>query len=447
MLGTAKRIYRAMPSFLTYPLIRFFHLTPIFSRKHWQKVEELETTLKTKSPHELVGHNLAILAKEIETIPFYNQSTYVNFKKAPKIGTLVELPLLDNHKVRAHADELIDETVPGYFTSTGGTGGSPLKIYLSNKSYFVDRIHAFMAWSKLGYGRGDLKLTLRGVHLHDKLVQFNPMNNEVLINIFLLNDDNIEQIIRIVNTYKPVFGHGYPSAWHNFALLIDKKKIKPEFKLKGIYFASESVSNTKREFVETIFGVKARATYGFSERAGFAFESLESPGKYLISHVYGLVEIINANGEMVGEGEEGEIVCTGFINDAMPLLRYRTGDYATVEKMDQGLVTIIGNIKARRDDFVLDELGNKVHAAALIVHPKSQYEFRYIQIFQKKQGFLELKLVPIGEPNKKALMEIQREYQQKLPYITVEARFCSMEEITITHRGKVPYLVKQYDKR
>ncbi|MEO2050430.1 MAG: hypothetical protein ABGX00_01605 [Allomuricauda sp.] len=447
MLGTAKRIYQAIPSFLTYPIIRFFSLTPIFSRKHWQNVVELEETLKTESPSNLVGRNLTLLAKEIERIPYYNRNIYTKFKTTPNIGNLVELPFLDNQEVRNFADELIDESVPGYYTSTGGTGGSPLKIYLSNKSYFVDRNHAFMAWSKLGYGRGDLKLTLRGVHLHDKLAHFNPMNNEILINIFLLNDNNIERIVSIINKYNPVFGHGYPSAWYSFALLINKKKIIPEFKLKGIFFASESVSNTKREFVESIFHVKARATYGFSERAGFAFESFESPGEYLVSHVYGLVEIINANGDNVSEGEEGEIVCTGFINEAMPLLRYRTGDYATAKKIDQGLITVICNIKARRDDFILDRLGNKVHAAALIVHPKSQYEFRYIQLFQKTKGFLELKLVPIGEPNKNALMEIQREYQQKLPYITVEAKFSSMEELTITHRGKIPYLVKQYDNR
>jgi len=51
-------------------------------------------------------------------------------------------------------------------------------------------------------------------------------------------------------------------------------------------------------------------------------------------HVFGdwcIVEIIDPDtGEILGPGEEGEIVATPLVNEAMPLIRYRVGDVASI---------------------------------------------------------------------------------------------------------------------
>jgi phenylacetate-CoA ligase len=41
---------------------------------------------------------------------------------------------------------------------------------------------------------------------------------------------------------------------------------------------------------------------------------------------YGFLEVLGEDGAAVREGEEGEIVATGFDNLVMPLIRYRTTD-------------------------------------------------------------------------------------------------------------------------
>ena len=62
-------------------------------------------------------------------------------------------------------------------------------------------------------------------------------------------------------------------------------------------------------------------------------------------------------------GEVGEIVATGLLNDAMPLIRYRVGDYAAWavnEKCPCGNSNpVIKNLEGRLDDYLLTSDGRK----------------------------------------------------------------------------------------
>jgi phenylacetate-CoA ligase len=67
-----------------------------------------------------------------------------------------------------------------------------------------------------------------------------------------------------------------------------------------------------------------RDVYGTSETKEIAWEC-ESGSRHVSSDVVH-VEILDAQGEAVPQGTEGEIVATVLVNRAMPLVRYRTGD-------------------------------------------------------------------------------------------------------------------------
>ena len=49
-------------------------------------------------------------------------------------------------------------------------------------------------------------------------------------------------------------------------------------------------------------------------------------GKYHISPEYGIAEVVDENCNAVQSGKMGELICTGFLNNAMPFIRYKTGD-------------------------------------------------------------------------------------------------------------------------
>lgn len=431
MLDKLKKIYMLMPVPVSRIIINLFNLNPYFSKKTWQNVEYID---ENYSNLNLLYENIRNLKTDIKTNDYYNLEN----------KNILEYPLMGSDDLRKSFEKIMNKNIVGYFTSTGGTGRKPSKLYLSNESYQKDIYHVIWAWSKLGYKKGDRKLTLRGTDLGDKLYKYNPIYNELQINIFLMNENNIDLILKEINNFNPNFGHGYPSAFVRFSQLIENKKIN--FKLKGISLASESFNEVQRNIIEKVFKCPARGFFGHSERACFAVEKVTEKGIYEVLLTYGLIEIIKDNGEKAQLSEEGEIVCTGFINKAMPLIRYKTGDYATVNQIKNDIVTEIKNIKGRwGKDFIYDKEGIPISTTAINIHSDIQYDFKYIQLWQKEKGKLIIKLVPWEKTKDLEIKfkKISTDFQKKLNKVEVKCIIISEKEIYKTHRGKIPYLINE----
>ena len=127
--------------------------------------------------------------------------------------------------------------------------------------------------------------------------------------------------------------------------------------LKTGIFGAEPWSESMRTELEEKLGVTAYDSYGLSELfgPGVAFECMERDGLH-IWHDYYLVEIINPQtGEVLGDGERGELVVTPLLKEAMPLVRYRTGDVTF--RMEEGCLCgrmqKIGRITGRSDDMLV----------------------------------------------------------------------------------------------
>lgn len=440
MLGQLKSIYKKIPSVMIAPIIKIFGITPVYSRRLWNKISSIENDEESNFNVEV---SLKGLVDDMNKVSYYKKDSFENFKNEANLKSLRNLPFLDTEIVRNNVDDFTNRVVSGYTTSTGGSGRNPLKIYLSNDSYFEDRKFVFYAWSKLGYKRNDLKLTLRGVNLGTKLIEYNPINNELNVNVFLMNNSTIVKIILEINKWKPTFGQGYPSAWFIFTSLLRKHNLELKQQLDGIYFASESINEEKRTFVESFFEVDVRGTYGLSERSCFAFEKKDDKGVYKVMLEYGLIEIIKKNGNQAAVGEIGEIVSTGFINRAMPLIRYRTGDFAMVVKIENKIVVEVRNIIGRwGKDFILDKEGNKIYTTSVNIHSSAQFDFRYIQIKQDEPGLIHMYFVPFSRLNEKSLLTVKKEFQQKLSNIKIESHVIEFEKLYKTERGKIPFLIK-----
>jgi phenylacetate-CoA ligase len=127
--------------------------------------------------------------------------------------------------------------------------------------------------------------------------------------------------------------------------------------LKTGIFGAEPWSESVRHSLEKRLGVTAYDSYGLSELfgPGVAFECPERDGLH-IWHDSFFVEIIDPKtGERVSDGERGELVVTPLVKEAMPLLRYRTGDVTV--KMEDGCICRrgqkIARITGRSDDMLV----------------------------------------------------------------------------------------------
>ncbi|MDD1707156.1 MAG: phenylacetate--CoA ligase [Methanoregulaceae archaeon] len=127
--------------------------------------------------------------------------------------------------------------------------------------------------------------------------------------------------------------------------------------LKIGMFGAEPWSDSMRGELERKLGVTAFDSYGISELygPGVAFECQERDGLHIWHDCY-LVEIIDpVTGETLQEGERGELVVTPLVKEAMPLLRYRTGDITMLLSDDCpcGRPQKIARITGRSDDMLV----------------------------------------------------------------------------------------------
>ena len=134
---------------------------------------------------------------------------------------------------------------------------------------------------------------------------------------------------------------------------------KPEDnKLKAGIFGAEPWTEEMRRGIEKSLGIKAYDIYGLTETSGpgVSFECEEQTGMHINEdHFY--AEIIDPEtGEVLPEGEKGELVFTALDKEAFPLLRYRTRDICvlTREKCSCGRTHVkMSKPMGRSDDMMI----------------------------------------------------------------------------------------------
>jgi phenylacetate-CoA ligase len=87
--------------------------------------------------------------------------------------------------------------------------------------------------------------------------------------------------------------------------------------------------NPSGQAVEAAWGAKAYSTYGVTELANSLCECEAGVGGHLHDEQL-YIEILDDDGQPVANGEVGEVVATTFGVEAMPVIRYRTGDCASL---------------------------------------------------------------------------------------------------------------------
>jgi phenylacetate-CoA ligase len=123
-------------------------------------------------------------------------------------------------------------------------------------------------------------------------------------------------------------------------------------------FGGEPFSEAMREQLELELGLRAVAFYGLSEMCGpgVAAECHAREGLH-VQEDHFLVEVVDPDsGEPLPDGEEGELVFTTLAKEALPLIRYRTGDIGSVDgspcECGRTFARVTG-LRGRRDDMLI----------------------------------------------------------------------------------------------
>lgn len=149
-----------------------------------------------------------------------------------------------------------------------------------------------------------------------------------------------------------------PSYAANLGEAVNEKGIKDQIKLKAGIFGAEPWTEEMRRNIEEALGIKAYDIYGLTEISGpgVSFECEEQAGMH-VQEDHFIAEIIDPDtGEVLPEGETGELVFTCVTKKAFPLLRYRTRDlcWLTRKKCSCGRTHVrMMKPKGRSDDMMI----------------------------------------------------------------------------------------------
>ena len=119
-----------------------------------------------------------------------------------------------------------------------------------------------------------------------------------------------------------------PSYAAYLAESINERGVKDQIKLKAGIFGAEAWTEEMRHDIENQLGIKAYDIYGLTEISGpgVSFECEEQKGMH-VNEDHFIAEVINPKtGEVLPDGEKGELVFSCITKEAFPLLRYRTRD-------------------------------------------------------------------------------------------------------------------------
>ncbi|MBE5857311.1 MAG: phenylacetate--CoA ligase [Lachnospiraceae bacterium] len=139
---------------------------------------------------------------------------------------------------------------------------------------------------------------------------------------------------------------------------INEQGMKDKVKLKAGIFGAEAWTEEMRQDIQNKLGLKAYDIYGLTELSGpgVAYECEAQNGMH-INEDHFVVEIINPKtGEVLPDGEKGELVFTSLTKEAFPLLRYRTKDLCVLyrEKCSCGRTFVrMHKPMGRSDDMLI----------------------------------------------------------------------------------------------
>jgi len=297
---------------------------------------------------------------------------------------LEDWPLIDKAEVRAAGRALLAEgrgpLVPG---STSGTTGMPLKLWQDLAA--INRENAFV-WRQLEWA--GLKPGGRRAWMRSDMVvpveqreppywRLNRAENMLMFSSFHLSEVNAPAYLEALTSFDPVVIQAYPSAIGFLAswMLASRMRYRGP-SLCGIVTSSETLSAAQRRDVSVAFSCPVFDWYGLNERVA-AIGTCEH-GRYHLMSDYAHVELLPA-----GDGSY-ELVGTGFNNLAMPLIRYRTGDF--VRPAPQGARCVCG-----RAFPLIEAIDGRVDEAVKL--PDARVVGRLTHVFEGLDGILEAQIV------------------------------------------------------
>jgi len=258
----------------------------------------------------------------------------------------------------------------------------------------------------------------------------------VYMSAYHLNNSSVHDYVRIINSlgYKTI--STYPSTAYVLACLLEEENLQlPE--VESIHLASEMLMDEWAAKIKRVLpNVLLKAHYGQMEKASF-FHQTESDS-YVDNLEYGVTEFVESDGQL-------SVIGTGFLNRAMPFIRYDTGD--TAELLDEpyqgvGLPVRVKRFIGRRDDIIVTADGNRLPGVNFYTMMYKIPGVKMFQIVQEERDKVRVKVVPNRDWTRAMAEQTLAALSERLGSTKIYIEECT--EITRSQRtGKIRCIVNE----
>src|SRR5690606_19132240 len=243
-------------------------------------------------------------------------------------------PLLEKEEVRRAPERFLSDDIPAgqlLREMTSGTTGTPLVISRTietTRTLYALSLARTRLWHGLSlrdrWGMGGTRPVAPVWSRRPPFWVWNAALGQLYMSCHHLAPDLVQQYLDAIARYRVVYLYGLTSSLVALAqeiLALGRRDVR----MHVVITNAEPVFEHQRRAIEEAFQCPVRETYGMAELVAAASEC---PHGRL--HVWPEVAHfqIMRDGNPVPAGEGGEVVGTCLINPAMPLIRYRVGDFA-----------------------------------------------------------------------------------------------------------------------
>lgn len=357
------------------------------------------------------------------------------------IDDLKSVPILTKNQIRKRHQAFLSRsfTIRGLSKIyTSGTTGSPLTVFYDlnsrRKNYaFFNRVRSWQSIKSREkratfYGRVIVPPKQKG----PPFWRYDIAENNYLFSSYHMSPINLPYYCDELRRLQPVEIRGYPSSLYTLAqYMLDHKR--SDIFPKAIFTTAETLLEHVREIIEKAFMCKVTDTYGCTEM-GFYISQCEY-GTYHAHPEYGIVEAVSSQGAATDIGG-GDLVCTGFINYAMPLIRYKIGDVIAIDEEECRCgrhFPIITSILGRTDDIIVTPDGKRVGRLDPIF--KGTLGVKEAQIIQTQQNEIVMKVVKKEDYSSKDMEFLSDELHKRVG-ASMRIKFEFVSEIEKDPNGK-----------
>jgi len=315
------------------------------------------------------------------------------------LGDIKRLPFVTKQLIRDNLKDFSINKPGAKYVTTGGSTGIPFGFYSSQQLEQTELAFMHAGWSRFGFKPGLLSAVLRGGYVgsSDKPFRWDSYNQTFDISTYHLTSETLAQTLAALKGYKFHSLQAYPSCLNIFCkLLKDLGLPAPHFDI--ICLGSENLYPWQLEiFKQTFPQAKFVSVYGHAEKTilGHWCEKSETIHSWPF---YGLLEVLDQQGEPVEEGAEGEIVGTSLHGFNTPFVRYKTMDHAINGAKSCShcgrSFHLLNQITGRAHEFIVSKEGRKVSMTAINMHDDLFDNIKAFQFYQKSPGLIEFHYIP-----------------------------------------------------